>query len=495
MYLGKVISSECGPTPTEADFVVANVDVHKNQFVQMEVNGKQAVGNVSELIKVNRYYQRADSVQHCERNGTELSDRFPTKEWEYVIAKSNILGVYDDKLLKRPTLPASPGTKVFKAEDELLRRFLGFKDNGLTIGNVEHHDVPVSLDLTKTFQKHLAILAMSGAGKSYATGVLLEELLDRPKEAGRPAIVVIDVHGEYKSFADDANYRQRTKVFSDMKIAVPDMTLEDYASFMSDTSAPQKRELGRVVAKMKHDNAPFDLQDIISEVKKDASINELISQALTAWLHQLDNSGLFAKTGSFSIKDLAKQGQLSVVDLSDLVDQKRKQLIVSFIAKQLFNMRRSNAIPPFILFVEEAHNFAQEGDVGYSISRPIIETIAREGRKFGASLCLISQRPKKLSTTALSQCNTQMILRVTNPYDIKHISESSEGIDQAAEKSIPGLRVGEALLFGEAVNYPVFVKIRKRRSAEGGLGRDLASIARDYEEKVESLGKDAQSFM
>ena len=88
-------------------------------------------------------------------------------------------------------------------------------------------------------------------------------------------------------------------------------------------------------------------------------------------------------------------------------------------------------------------------------------------------MCLISQRPVNLSTTALSQCNTHIILRVTNPNDLDHIQMSSEGIDARVAKSITSLKVGEAILVGEAVNSPVFVErtraqiheARERRAA------------------------------
>ena len=76
----------------------------------------------------------------------------------------------------------------------------------------------------------------------------------------------------------------------------------------------------------------------------------------------------------------------------------------------------------------------------------------------------MSQRPVQLSTTALSQCNTNIILRLTNPYDIDHIGESCEGIDKGMLGAITTLRVGEALVVGEAVNLPVFVRVRRRKS-------------------------------
>ncbi|MEM4634167.1 MAG: ATP-binding protein, partial [Candidatus Anstonellaceae archaeon] len=125
---------------------------------------------------------------------------------------------------------------------------------------------------------------------------------------------------------------------------------------------------------------------------------------------------------------------------------------------------------------------------------PII-TIAREGRKFGACLCLISQRPVHLATTALAQCNTNIILRITNPFDIKHIGESCEGIDSDMLDSITTLRVGEALLVGEAVSSPIFVKVRKRKSSFSSKGKELEQIARQFEESREKKKQDVEAFL
>ena len=80
-----------------------------------------------------------------------------------------------------------------------------------------------------------------------------------------------------------------------------------------------------------------------------------------------------------------------------------------------------------------------------------------------ACLCLISQRPKKLSSTALSQMNSKMVLNIKNPYDLKHLMDSSEAITKEYADMISSLGVGEMLLMGNAVKYPIFIEIRQRK--------------------------------
>ena len=112
--------------------------------------------------------------------------------------------------------------------------------------------------------------------------------------------------------------------------------------------------------------------------------------------------------------------------------------------------------------MEESHQFCPEAAHSKAISKSIIETIAREGRKFMACLCLISQRPKKLSTTALSQCNSKLVLNIKNPYDLKHLMDSSEAITKEYANMVSSLGVGEMLLMGNAINYPIFIDVRER---------------------------------
>jgi DNA helicase HerA-like ATPase len=173
-----------------------------------------------------------------------------------------------------------------------------------------------------------------------------------------------------------------------------------------------------------------------------------------------------------------------------------KNKIILNVGRLVLEKNLDVLIKSSLIVLEEAHNFAREkAEESEAVSRSIIETIAREGRKFGASLCLISQRPVNLSTTALSQCNTHIILRVTNPNDLDHIQMSSEGIDARVAKSITGLKVGEAIVVGEAVNYPVFIRVRDRKSKKREKGAPLHQQAIEFEERMEKKERNVEAFL
>jgi DNA helicase HerA-like ATPase len=507
-HLGTVVSSLEGPSPSGVDFVVNSGKAHKGMFAELEYSEGTMFVLVEDVIKTNRYFERPDSVKVI---GEELEKNFPASEWEFLIAKSRPLGVFKDGFVQRATFPPSPGTKVFCADNERIKKFLGLQSDGLNLGRLQFHDVELKANLSKLLQKHLFIGSMSGSGKSFLCSVLMEELLSRSKEQGQIGVVVFDTHGEYTCFGEpvkqsDSNrfidFSSRTRVVdaSKLKFACSKLNVFMVSSLVPDVSPSQKRELKRIFSRlsdeMKSGSGPFDLNAVKSEI--DSIENEKTKSGMYVIVSELEELGLFSKIDEPGIIDLVKPGNLLVIDLNSVVNEKKKQFIVAYLSNRLFNERRSHSkkIPPFALFVEEAHNFIPEGTASeHAIARTYLRTIAREGRKFGASLVVISQRPKRLDTTTLANCNTNIILRITNPYDLKHISESCEGLDSSSVGIISSLRVGEALIVGEAVSAPTFFKVRLRKSQPSRHESTLEEYAKNYSAGEEKKSEEVNAFL
>jgi len=504
--LGTVVSTMEGPSPSTVSFVVNNGKAHKGMFVELEYSEGTMMLLVEDVVKTNRYFERPDSVKTI---GGELEKNFPSADWEFLLGKARPLGVFKDNFINRTTFPPSPGSKVFCADNEHIKKFLSIQEDGLNLGKLQFHDVEMKVNLSKMLQKHLFIGSLSGGGKSYFVSVLLEELLSRKKEQGQIAVVVIDTHGEYTCFGEPISqskgayedFSSKTRIVdaSKIKIACSKLNLFMISSIV-DLSPNQKRELGRILAKlsdeMKGGAGPYDLNSIKSEI--DGIENEKTRSSLYIVANELEEFGLFGKIDEPGLLDLVQPGQLLVINLNNVVSEKKKQIIVAYLANKLFNERRSHAkkIPPFALFIEEAHNFLPEGTAAeHAVARSSLRTIAREGRKFGASLVVISQRPKRLDTTTLANCNTNVILRITNPYDLKHISESCEALDNSSMGIISSLRVGEALIVGEAVGAPTFFKVRLRKSAPSKHETTLEEAAKRFQSSADDSGKDAETFL
>ncbi len=528
--LGTVISTLEGPSTKQFAFVVSNPQVRKGQYVLVE-GGEEGglIAVVKDLLRANRYFERAESVSEYNKRSmppavsigvgvagvgaTQASasqpssqagapagiqgflQSLPVNEWEYVVADCMTLGALKKNSLSRSAYPPSPGAKVSLVEPNSLKEFLGFGDDGLHLGRLLQHEVEAKVDVSRLLQKHLAILGISGSGKSYFTSVLLEELLARKKGAGSPAVVVFDVHGEYVSFADkhrNPSFAEKTTVVkgNDVKIAFHKLPIEALMELVPDMSSTQARELEKIIFGLKKEmkdkgEKAYDLKDLMDAVAAEPSLakKENVRGPLLSWLSRLRKLKLFSRADNPSLRDIVLPGKMVVFDLSELTDQKKKQVILAYFAQKLFKQRRKGLLPPFVLFVEEAHNFCKERAAkGGAISKGIIETIAREGRKFGACLCLISQRPVQLSTTALSQCNSYAIFKISNPYDLDHIQQSCEAIDREIVGEITLLKTGEGILLGEAVNQPAFIKVRMRKSAKAARAETLEQMAKDFED-------------
>ncbi len=487
--LGTIISLNSTPNCDEFYFVVEK-NVGRGEFVEVETKEGKLIARISDIIKTNPYFDRAETVKSF---GEKIFTQFPIIEWEYLVARCIPLCVVRDGVQERVTIPPSPGDCVKKIDESILNRFLGFDSNGLNIGRILYHNLNIKLNVSKLFQKHLAILATSGAGKSFLASVLMEELLERENS---PVVFVIDPHGEYKVFSEDKNFIVKTKIFSKNDISIDTSKVSSYhfSEFLPKMTPVQMRELDSIIEKLRKEKIKYTLEELIEEIKN-SEIKDKTKSALISWLSTLISLHVFKNYEKPNIQDCLEPSKMTILDLSDFVNFKTKQIIVSYFLRRIFNSRRSKEIPPTIIFLEEAHQFAPEAkEKGESISKGIIETIAREGRKFGVSIVLISQRPIRLSTTALSQCNTFILLRIVNPYDIDHVAKSCEGMTKDIQNSLPGLRVGEAFITGEAVNYPVLFKVRKRKVKESGFGADLERAVEEFLIQKSKLKEDLEAF-
>jgi len=361
----------------------------------------------------------------------------------------------------------------------------------LNLGKLKVSNIDAYINMNRLLNKHLAILSISGGGKSYLTSIIIEELLTRNKTFGTPAIIMIDVHGEYQYLNANSTIKNKVKVIdtSYFQISVPRLSAYSFKKYQEQISNVQIRELSKYI-KMLRKNKDlknnYNLNNIIDVIEEEPDGNKSTKQALVGWLSELEHLTLFGSQENPILKKVINQGEITIFNLQNEISIRKKQIIVDYICSRLFYLRRMNEIPPFLLIIEEAHQFSPEAAHSKALSKYIIETIAREGRKFMACLCLISQRPKKLSTTALSQINSKLILNIKNPYDLKHLMDSSEAITKEYADMISSLGVGEMLLMGNAVNYPIFLKIRERKFISKIENISLAQVCLNWK-KFQSI--------
>ena len=408
-------------------------------------------------------------------------------------------------LMPRRTFP--PGTPVYLAPDELVREFFSYPpDEGLYIGTlVSRSSVPVYLSVNG-FRRHVAVIAQTGAGKSYTVGVILEELM----RLGATA-VVIDPHADYVFLSRDRDmrrneYADRVVVFRNPNSSgrydpeqldnVRELTVK-FSELPPETVAeiaeiPEKwvnvrGAVAKAVEELRK-RGDYGLDELLERLREMSNRGGKEGQSAERAYNHLLKLRRFRVFGGATtpVKDgILRPGQVSVLDLSGLNDASQ-DYIVSWVLEEVFRLRYAGEFPwPVFVVIEEAHRFApSRQQERRTMSAPIIRTIASEGRKFGVFLIVVTQRPSRIDSDVLSQCNSQIILRITNPYDQRAVAEASERLGEELMGDLPGLNVGEAVIVGELTRVPVIVRVRRRLTAEGGADIDLVGELRRAREAL-----------
>jgi DNA helicase HerA-like ATPase len=205
----------------------------------------------------------------------------------------------------------------------------------------------------------------------------------------------------------------------------------------------------------------YSIRDIVRVLEGDEDPQ---NASLIDELEYLGEVEIFAQEGT-RIDELVVKGKTTIIALKG-VPPDIQELVVNRLATAMFELRKVGKIPPLMLVVEEAHTFCPQ--VGQVATSKIFRTLASEGRKFGLGLVVITQRPAKVDKNVLSQCNTQLILKVTNPNDLKAIVASVEGLTTAMAEEIQRLPIGVAIATGGGIQMPLLVEIRPRETKHGG---------------------------
>jgi len=418
------------------------------------------------------------------------------------IAKCKILGFLDEKdRVKKIRVPFDSNSEVLRAENKLIKSIVQIdskKEESAFIGTIDgRKNINVYLDLQKLLTKHVSVLAKSGAGKSYCVGDLIEEIISK-----KIPLLIIDPHGEYSSMKFPNDRKEEIESLEQVGLKPEGFKIKEYGDPSVNIDAIPLRlsnkltnsELIHLLPKLTS-NQQAILYGAIKNIDELNFTNLLLAldseESSAKWgiiniINYMKDLNLFSETYT-PYQEIVKPGTCSIINLKGIVPD-AQEIIVYKILKDLFELRKKNTVAPFFAVIEEAHNFCPERSFGETKSSKIIRDIASEGRKFGMGLCIVSQRPARVDKSVLSQCTTQIILKVTNPNDLKAIGNSVEGITAEAINEIPNLPIGTALITG-IVDIPLFVNIRARKSKHGGTAVNLLNIEDKFFEKIKEFKK------
>ena len=463
------------------------------EYVTIEYDGKKVLGMIENLVRgndaLNIDINDFKAIRQISKIGAEDN---------YIRGKVKILGDVNDNL-KLPRTPVLPGTEIKLADAEILKEI--FKvTNPIKLGAlVNQSDVEVNVEANPILSRHLAILAMTGAGKSNTVAVLIDQLLGYSVP-----VFIFDMHGEYK----DAEFPNGNVNVIKPKINPQYMTFYEIKKLVNIPSNGyiQERHFRRAFKKAKemlsdgvaHTN---NFLQIIYDILEADSQVEGSDKQIVDVMNKIDDSmdrysNLFDQyTGN--ILTSIKKAHANVLDLSQ-VDESVASVLVSHILRNSLQRSKNAAhsgnkkelLDNSIFFIlEEAHILAP--NKRDSDSKRWIQRVAREGRKFGLGLCLVSQSPKTVDHDALSQMNNIIILRLVEPEDQRHVQSASESLSQDLINQLPSLNVGEAIVLGLMTRVPTLVKIDKFKGRQHGDDMDIVShfinSQKDDEKEIDDL--------
>ncbi|MGC9779933.1 MAG: ATP-binding protein [Candidatus Heimdallarchaeota archaeon] len=526
------VSKEQGTVVVRLDENVEHEDIVEGSFVSIPLaNGNTIIGRVTNIRAENPQLSDERYAKFwMDRLRRSLESRSMLEFTEFhvieVVLVSNISHSGD---LSTPNAWISPGSMVFECRDDLLKLAVFGKERGvMDVGLFSEHsgEIVVRLNPNTLGSDGLAIFGSRGSGKSYATGVIIEEFT----EFGLPTLIV-DPHGEYWGLSQTTgpkgegslpkyfvnvlypnrylpryhNLMQKMSKKLDVNLKIEPVTMlfseistSEMFSFMYDLTSTQKEKIENTWYAIRDSfgfAVCYDIDGFLGFGIENNIIDGSSRRPITRKLEVFRKMGFFTEldgsichmTGSIiqeydsnyrrresneKARDLSNLASvrkhfgpevITILDVSQPgLDERARRIFVSSYLNRLRRTMERKEIQRVFLLIEEAHRFIP---IGESPTKRAIEWFAREGRKMGAGLGIVSQRPSGLDRDILSQCNSKLILRITEQSDLNVAKDILAGFAERYIGLLPYLERGTGVLSGAALRIPILVKFRKRKTS------------------------------
>ena len=518
---GSHIIAELDPKIEELSRVFAGETYPIGQFgsiIKIHFGRRIIYGYVGRLRMKTEYERESGTIISNVSDDARIIEADLFGEGEWILNSKETPARWELRFERGVSTFPLPQQAVFLTPSSELKFIYGH-GIGSTIVIGEHvgsGGTPCHADLNELIGKHTAILGSTGSGKSAAVAVILHAILDHYKESGyttwNPRIIILDPHNEYgaafpehKRLSTDEGKLQlpywllnlqetlaliigktefvatsqanivKTALLNARSTSAPIVGI-DATKITVDAPIPYsidkfKQEVDgqRPPGKDKKEQEPFNsVINKLETLQRDARMNFMMS----AWNGANDQFGLI-------LSQFVGEGpSVRIVDLSG-VPNEVAGVASAVIARTLFNLKvwqspAERQQDPILLVCEEAHRYVpNRGEAQYEAAQEAIRRIAKEGRKYGLGLFLISQRPSEVEATVLSQCNTWLVLRITNDTDREHVKSILPDSLAGLTKLLSGLRQREAIFVGQAAMLPSRILISKLEDEKLPRSRDV----------------------
>ncbi|TRW48706.1 ATP-binding protein [Aliidiomarina halalkaliphila] len=518
---GSRIIAELDPTISDLSRVFAGENYPIGQFgsiIKVHFGRRSIYGLVSRLrMKADYQLEKGLPIASSDERIIE-ADLFGEGEWrkkgdnEFALEFERGVATYP---LPQQTIYLTPKSEL---------RFIYGDAKGAVIQLGEHvgsGGAPCYAELNELLGKHTAILGSTGAGKSGTVAAVIHSILERGQIANHehwhPQIIILDPHNEYgKAFPDHQRLStdegslklpywlldleeslslfigktefaatSQSNIVKNALIAVREAAAGqlglDKNQLTVDSPIPyiigsaegldhfgfkdgvryEEGLIGAINAQRPENKDKKQHEDFSRVIRK---IDSLLKDGRLKFMMESwdgDKDPLPTVVNQF----LTQQTTVQIVDLSG-VPNEVAGVASAAIARIVFQLKvwqteaeRQNS--PVLLVCEEAHRYVpNRGEAQYEAAQSAIRRIAKEGRKYGVGLLLVSQRPSEVEATVLSQCNSWIVLRITNDADREHVRSVLPDSMSGLTKMLSGLRRQEAIFVGQAATLPTRVMIR-----------------------------------
>jgi len=490
-----------------------------------DYSGRREVIAWGRILSINRFnpFFPYEAAQELANESVPLTDTVLSNSRDQLEAKVLVLGYTSSKIeefldLYPLTYPIPPAANVQYPSAEAIKSLLAGASKGhtpLKIGTlIARGDVAVDISAERIAARHLAILAMTGGGKTVAARRVLREFID----LGYP-LLIFDPHGDYLGLWEKKGLFPGTEI----KLFYPHLVMSDQNQRIVETliakmteglTPPQQEVMGWLLANVQ----PKSGGDVLNYIRAlgavaenlankkeknnnnsghfNASSTRVVRRSLRMVqerLEKMDVSNARLRSVLKSVKfeplpdpegrpeGIISPKQVSILYLGGY-DHLTQSTIVSIVMEALFSHRAELAdrIAPFLAVVEEAHNFIPSAKEGTDETPSLVSLrkAITEGRKFGVGLVLITQRPSRVDETILAQCNSFLVMRLVNPKDQTYVRSVMENLPESDAKLLPGFGPGQGIISGQAVRFPLLVKVKFDKELVGTQTGDEDFIAR-----------------
>lgn len=508
MFTATLVEDDQGRIPTvtvgDEDIVVGQI----GSYVAIRQNTVHIIAIVTRMTE-----QEVLAAPTIETPG-EDSARLPFAKR---IARLTPIGsIQDDGQFDRGVgLYPTTGAEVHAVgSSQVAKMFDKYQSKGFSVGTVSSHpSLKVCLDPSNLFGRHFAILGQTGAGKSWTVASLVQRTVS---VMPRAHTIILDLHGEYcwKREGGESCYAFADTIVRhidarELEIPYWLMTFSELCDLLIEHS---EREATNQTAFFRdclfegrrteniNSSPPLGLTRVTVDTPIYFSLDDLISKVRDKNVERVGNRqgpmfGNFDRflmriesklndprydfllkpkkrntSGSLSemLRDFVGLGEqkaaVTVIDLSSVPFDVRPT-VAAQIGRLAFEFNYWNPMYrefPILLLCEEAHAYIpRASESQFAGSRKSMERIAKEGRKYGVGLAVVSQRPHEVSETVLAQCGTFICLRITNPNDQNYVRSLVPESEGDLVNVLAGLGRGEALVLGEAVPLPTRLQFFK----------------------------------